>query len=51
MNIFYLQWPPAVDRSHDSGFVETIGQQRSTISTESNSTSISKGTYSSRLYS
>ncbi|CAF4386604.1 unnamed protein product, partial [Adineta steineri] len=38
-NYKYALWGPAVDRSHDSGFVENIGQQRSTISTTSNSTS------------
>ncbi|CAF3668461.1 unnamed protein product [Adineta steineri] len=50
-NYKYALWGPAVDRSHDSGFVENIGQQRSTISTTSNSTSIAKGTFIPRLYS
>ncbi|CAF3066330.1 unnamed protein product [Rotaria sp. Silwood2] len=50
-NYKFALWGPAVDRSHDSGFAENIGQQRSTISTESNSTSISKGAYSTHLYS
>ncbi|CAM2722413.1 unnamed protein product [Rotaria socialis] len=50
-NFKFASWGPAADRSHDSGFVETIGQQRSTINTDLNSTSMSKGAYSSRLYS
>ncbi|CAF1434122.1 unnamed protein product [Rotaria sp. Silwood1] len=50
-NYKFALWGPAVDRSHDSGFAENIGQQRSTLSTESNSTSISKGAYSTHLYS
>ncbi|CAF3813055.1 unnamed protein product [Rotaria sordida] len=50
-NYKFALWGPAVDRSHDSGFAENIGQQRSTTSTESNCTSISKGIYSTHLYS
>ena len=47
----FFQWGPAVDRSHDSGFVETIGQQRSTISMGSNGTSMVKGTFIPRIFS
>ncbi|UJR26570.1 hypothetical protein I4U23_007891 [Adineta vaga] len=47
----FASWGFAVDRSHDSGFVDNVGQQRSTISTVSNSTSISKGNYAPRVFS
>jgi serine/threonine protein kinase len=50
-NYKFPLWGPAVDRSHDSGFVENIAQQRSTISTGSNSTSVVKGTYVPRIFS
>ncbi|CAF1645596.1 unnamed protein product, partial [Adineta ricciae] len=50
-NYKFASWGLAVDRSHDSGFVENIGQQRSAISTISNSTSLNKGSHAPRVFS